>query len=94
MSEEPQPEISEIRSIAMLKMEKNFIAVINKGYPRQPYKSLSIRYLIGRAKEELHELEEAFDNGTLSEIKTECADVSNIIDYIFEAVCQLERERK
>jgi len=26
-----------MKTLAMMKMEKNFIAVIEKGYPRKPY---------------------------------------------------------
>ena len=46
-----------IKSLAMVKMEKNFIA-LEKGYPRQPYNTLkqSKSFLVFRIEEELNEL--------------------------------------
>lgn len=76
--------ISEIRSLAMLKMEKNFIAHIEKGYPRQPYKELSPSYLILRIEEELAELKAVLKSGDVLGVMEECADVSNLTDYLFE----------
>jgi hypothetical protein len=47
-----------IRTLAMLKMEKNFIAHIEEGYPRQPYndEKQSVNFLISRVEDELNEL--------------------------------------
>lgn len=74
-----------IKSLAMLKMEKNFIA-LEKGYPRQPYavESQPLAFLIMRLKEEFEELEQSYKLQNLPRMKEECADISNIVDYIFE----------
>jgi len=74
-----------IKSLAMLKMEKNFIA-LEKGYPRQPYAdpNQSIAFLIGRIHDEFNELLVAFETKDVAKMKEECADISNIVDYLFE----------
>lgn len=80
--------LPKIQSLAMLKMEKNFIAYCEKKYPRQPYKDLPPSYLIQRIKEEVQELEDAFDTekGVVraKAMMEECADISNLVDYLFE----------
>jgi hypothetical protein len=75
-----------IKSLAMLKMEKNFIAHIEKGYSRQPYNDdkQSLIFLINRVEDELKELKDAYNNFDILMMKEECADISNIIDYLFE----------
>ena len=79
-----------IRSIAMLKMEKNFIAHCDKGYSRQPYKDNNqpTSFLISRLDDELKELKEAFERKDIVNMQEELADLSNIIDYLFEQLCQ------
>jgi len=74
-----------IKSLAMLKMEKNFIA-LEKGYPRQPYASekQTIAFMIHRIEEELTELKEAYDQQNIQVMEEECADISNLTDYLFE----------
>lgn len=73
-----------IKSLAMIKMEKNFIAQ-EKHYPRKPYECYDFVYLLARLREETRELTDAiFVSGDLENAKAECADVSNIVDYIFE----------
>lgn len=72
-----------MKTLAMMKMEKNFVA-LEKGYPRQPYKKLTMCYLIERLEEEVDELKEAWERGWDQEAKLECADISNLVDYIFE----------
>lgn len=81
-----------IKTLAMLKMEKNFIA-LEKNYPRQPYaaENQPIRFMIHRIEEELQELKEAFDLENVDVMKEECADISNLVDYLFE---QLVRSSK
>jgi hypothetical protein len=71
------------KSLAMRKMEKNFIAHIDKGYQRRPYshKEYDMHFWLQRLYEELNELEQA---KTSDEICDELADLSNIIDFIFE----------
>jgi len=77
------------KSLAMLKMEKNFVAHIEKKYPRYPYSQFHIAYLIQRLKEEVEELEAAWnDNYNIEAMKNECADISNIVDYIFERLAR------
>jgi NTP pyrophosphatase (non-canonical NTP hydrolase) len=68
------------------KMEKNFIAINQKGYSRYPYKTNTLQFLLNRAQQELDELKEAIQQGDTENAQNECADVSNIIDYIFEAL--------
>lgn len=75
-----------IKSLAMMKMEKNFIAVIEKGYPRQPYKEYPFGFWVSRLEQELKELKDAFKEGSLSELREEIADLSNILDYMYEKV--------
>ena len=99
-----KPQLDEIKTLAMLKMEKNFIAHNEKGYPRKPYadKNQPIRFLIQRIHDELKELDtshQAFEalhtipnelissedfSDELNEMREECADMSNLIDYLFE----------
>jgi len=79
-----------IKTLAMLKMEKNFIAHIEKKYPRKPYEHYPLSVLVDRAFEELDELLDAYDLLDYEQMRQECADVSNIIDYIFEAATRQE----
>jgi len=80
----PKPE-----TLAMMKMEKNFTAVLEKNYPRYPYERYDVFFLLMRLREELQELERALKEQDFPNAKWECADISNIIDYIFERICQL-----
>lgn len=82
-------------TLAMLKMEKNFVAHLKKKYPRKPYSHYSLGFLVKRLKEEVAELEfEANINAFTKEMKKtkkqwlmrECADISNIVDFIFEKI--------
>lgn len=85
--------LSGIKSLAMLKMEKNFIAYCEKKYPRQPYKELPPTYLIQRIEDEVKELKEAFDksdNDFIDHMLEECADVSNLIDYLYECLLSFQ----
>jgi NTP pyrophosphatase (non-canonical NTP hydrolase) len=75
-----------MKTLAMIKMEKNFKAVIEKGYPRQPYDVYPLQFLLERLYVEAIELAQAIKNKDKENAKLECADVSNIIDYIFEAL--------
>ena len=74
-----------IKSLAMLKMEKNFIAVIEKKYPRQPYKHYDLPFLFKRLAQEGLELNQAMKTGDMELVREELADISNIVDYMFEA---------
>lgn len=56
------------KTLAMLKMEKNFVAVVDKNYPRKPYEEYPIfirdeaeRSLIGFVWREMRELNIAVD---------------------------------
>lgn len=93
MREQPQidrPDLKKrlpkIQSLAMLKMEKNFIAYCEKNYPRQPYKELPPTYLLKRILDETEELTIAISQKNIRGILEECADVSNLIDYLYELV--------
>lgn len=79
-----------MKTLAMLKMEKNFVAVLEKNYPRFPYRKFTIRFLIDRLQEEWDELLNAYAKLDYAEMKKECADLSNLVDYIFEAICSQE----
>jgi len=82
-------------SLEYWKREKNFRA-LDKGYARDP-EGFPFRFLLQRLREELDELEAALINETGYEnmpmtnfylpsqaetIIEECADVSNLVDYI------------
>lgn len=79
-----------IKSLAMMKMEKNFSS-LEKGYPRKPYndKKQTLDFLMGRLEDELEELQEGINDNNLENIMEECAELSNIIDYIYEKVLVL-----
>lgn len=72
-----------MKTLAMLKMEKNFRA-LEKGYPRKPYEKFTIRFLVERLEEEVKELRRSLMNNNIENAKLECADVSNLVDYLFE----------
>ena len=82
-------------SLAYLKRMKNFRA-LEKGYPQEPEEHYDYNFLLARVEQELQELKEEFkihlfhnDKWSRLNAKKECADVSNLIDFIFE---KLERE--
>jgi NTP pyrophosphatase (non-canonical NTP hydrolase) len=85
--EEMRQTMTHIKSLAMLKMEKNFRA-LEKGYPRQPYKQYSVHWLFQRLMEETKELAVALENSDYQNGMCEFTDVSNIVDYIFEKLSQ------
>ena len=72
------------KSLAMRKMEKNFIAYLEKKYPRKPYSKFPVWFLIERLRQEVEELNDAVLKYKLEIAMNECADISNIIDFIFE----------
>lgn len=78
--------LKEIKSLAMMKMEKNFIAYVEKGYPRQPYREYPFGFWIKRLEQELKELKQAFQDGTLTNMREEIADLSNLLDYMYEKI--------
>ena len=78
-----------LKTLAMIKMEKNFLAQ-EKGYPRKPYEKYNLDFLTNRFIDEGLELLDAINNKTFEKAKLECADVSNIIDYIFEKLQEKE----
>ena len=73
-----------MKTLAIMKMEKNFVAVIEKKYPRKPYEEFSMKRLLDWLDEEVQELHEAIRKIDFENAKWECADVSNIIDCVFE----------
>lgn len=83
--------LPQIKSLAMLKMEKNFIA-LEKGYPRQPYNASnqSKSFLVYRIEEEMNELKDALAKKDFLIMKEECADISNLVDYLFEKLLEVE----
>lgn len=89
-----------MKTLAMMKMEKNLVAVIEKKYPKRPYEMFSVDFLRMRLLEEMNELNdalkfyienkriEALTYGSSMKARLECADVSNLIDYIFEKLSE------
>jgi len=96
-------DVKDITSLAMIKMEKNFIAHNEKGYPRQPYEQYSLADCFGFVEREMKELELAvrqyysgrhikqFADESLTDIRLEIADVSNCLDYLYEKVLREEQ---
>ena len=80
--------LDSVKTLAMLKMEKNFRALISQGYPRQPYRKQNTQFLLKRLREEVEELDQAIRSKRIFEAKRECADASNVIDYIFERISE------
>lgn len=89
-----------VKSLAMRKMEKNFIAVNEKGYPRSPYAEYDIKFLLNRIFDEYAELENEFDKYIesssgyeevrfINNMMWEIADVINVCEYLYE---KLSRE--
>ena len=92
-------DVKDILSLAMLKMEKNFIAHNEKGYPKQPYKDFSLYDCYGFVEREMKELDASvkhhwFGGRTnidrLIAIRNEIADVSNCLDYLYEKTLMME----
>jgi len=82
-----------MKTLAMIKMEKNFRA-LDKGYPRRPYETYNIDKLIKRLQEELNELLDARIRKSYWDMLFELADISNIVDYIFEQVTEKIEEKQ
>jgi len=71
-------------SLEFWKREKNFIVHIDKKYVRDP-EGFTFKFLMERLYDEIKELENALlydDLPTSSKIIRECADVSNLVDFI------------
>jgi len=73
-----------MKTLAMMKMEKNFIAHNEKKYPRKPYEVYTTRKFLSKLEQEYKELAQAIKERNIKKAKLECADVSNIVDFIFE----------
>ena len=73
-----------MKTLAMMKMEKNFRAHIEKKYPRKPYEHYNLEFWIYRLKQELQELTKGYENRDVENIREELADISNLVDYAFE----------
>lgn len=81
--------IPTIKTLNMLKMEKNFIA-LEKGYPRQPYTHWDLDNLIHHIQLEADELKEAYNRRDFINMNEEIADISNLCDYIHEIILNHE----
>ena len=68
-------------SLEYWKREKNFRAQ-DKGYVRDP-EGFPFWFLIKRLRQEVEELDQIIHNGLKNDVAMECADVSNILDYIY-----------
>ena len=71
-------------SLAARKMEKNFIAVFEKEYRRKPQNQFSYDFWMKRLNKEALELEIEILKLDYDAICDELADLSNIIDYLYE----------
>lgn len=78
--------VNGVKTLAMIKMEKNLIAVIDKGYTRYPYKDYSVNEMLNWFLREVQELVNAIDGETNTNIKNEIGDCSNVLDYMYEVV--------
>lgn len=91
--------MSRILSLAMIKMEKNFVAHIDKDYPRRPHseypifsngKSNLLAFVLREMDELTREMysirNDGFGKEKLYSIMLEVADVSNTLDYLFEGL--------
>lgn len=74
------------KTLAMLKMEKNFIAHIEKQKPRYPYARFSAHFILTRINQEFRELRNACATNDADKAKEEIADISNFLDYLFEKI--------
>ena len=90
------PELEPIKSLAMLKMEKNFRAQ-DKGYVRMPPDSFNMTELHGWVRREMLELDAAMEDtkpfttkAALAHIREEIADVANCLDYLYESALRDE----
>ena len=85
------PELKVIKSLSMLKMEKNFRAQ-DKGYVRMPPESFPIYDLYLWVLREMDELTQAMQKPDFdyTNIREEIADVSNCLDYLYESALRLE----
>ena len=87
------------KTLAMMKMEKNFVAVIDKKYPRKPYEEYPIfirgeaeRSLIGFVWREMRELNISIDileQSTTSFHKTDILSRSDIVNRIIDAMLEI-----
>lgn len=98
------PEDSEPKTLAMLKMEKNFVGVVEKGYPRKPYLMFPVwkygytsQTLFEFFVQESNELHSAVvkacmtrDPKDIEEARKEVADVSNCLDFLDEGLLRME----
>lgn len=88
-----------MKTLAAIKMEKNFIGVRTKGYSERPYEVCDSAFLLDRIREETDELALELSRNwnnpfyskdkreqVIDAIKGEIADVSNLLDYLFELV--------
>lgn len=89
MSKDIKWRLKEIKTLAMLKMEKNFIALCEKKYPRQPYQIYKPEFLVDRIDDELRELKEALVIRDYQTVREECADIINIVEYLFELMSNI-----
>ena len=81
------------KTLAMRKMQKNFIAVQKKGYPQKPYEYSSLRSLFAWLQQEIQELGKALALLDYEGALWECADVSNFLDFLFERIDDVQRHK-
>lgn len=80
-----------MKTLAMYKLNKCLIGVIEKKRTREPYLEFSFEFLLHRLDDEVQELIQAVKSKDYEEAKSECADVSNFIDFIFEKLSTTEK---
>ena len=72
------------KTLAMRKMQKNYIAVLEKRRPKQPYNVYSVFELAIRTLEEFAELAFCLFKQDVDGAQDEIADLQNILDYMYE----------
>jgi len=83
------PELKILKSLNMVKMEKNFRAQ-DKGYVRMPPDSFDYLELYRWVLREMDELNYAIEIKDFTNIREEIADVSNCLDYLYESALREE----
>lgn len=83
-----------MRTLAMIKMEKNFSGHLKKHYPRKPYEHYTIGQLLDRIEEEYNDAIVAYQRLDYEGLAFQLADISNLVDYIFEQATEKIHEAR
>lgn len=89
--------MNRILSLAMLKMEKNFVAHDDKGYPRNPYNEyplfsedhLNLTAFVGREKLELDSALDILDKCLRNYARVQILSPSDIQDQVYKVMLEV-----